>query len=279
MLNSPIILTSPINKTPILEHAKIRDFTFHCGKCRIKKKRALLPLVATFGLITIDIFQNYIYLPLVIFSIFFIIFWNFPWMVYISNTRPLYYEDLFIDSKLLIAEKSSENTMIITSPSGRNKAEINPIIRQRFERKFLNVLIFTNSLFMAALADYWLYKSNFDNRYGIDDQSENDYYEIIGVTGGILKIFQFFNNTIGSVMLHFIYEQLKKEHQTITRRLKAKSEKCKKLETEMITLENINHRITDSPPKSANIETNIRQPSKLASVVIVRDYEKDSDDE
>lgn len=279
MLNSPIILTSPNNKTPILEHAKIRDYTFHCGKCQIKKKRVFLPLIATIGLITIDIFQSYIYLPLLIFSIFFIIFWNFPWMVYISNTRPLYYEDLFINSKLLIAEKSSENTMIVTSPSGRNKAEINPIIRQRFERKFLNVLIFTNSLFMAALADYWLYKSNFDNRYGIEDQSENDYYEIIGVTGGILKIFQFFNNTIGSVMLHLVYEQLKKEHRAVTKRLKEANEKQRKQQIEMIKLDNINHRITDSPPKTAEIREHINEPSKLTNVVIVRDYEKDSDDE
>ena len=63
-------------------------------------------------------------------------------MVYISNTRPLYYEDLFINSKLLIAEKSSENTMIVTSPSERNKAEINPVIRQRFERKILKCSYF-----------------------------------------------------------------------------------------------------------------------------------------
>ena len=129
---------------------------------------------------------------------------------------------------------------------------------------------------MAALADYWLYKSNFDNRYGIEDQSENDYYEIIGVTGGILKIFQFFNNTIGSVMLHFVYEELKKEHRAVTRRLKATN---KKQDTEMIKLDNINHRITDSPPKSADIREHINKPSKLTSVVIVRDYEKDSDDE
>ena len=202
-------------------------------------------------------------------------------MVYISNTRPLYYEDLFINSKLLIAEKSSENTMIVTSPTGRNTAEINPIIRQRFERKFLNVLIFTNSLFMAALADYWLYKSNFDNRYGIEDQSENDYYEIIGVTGGILKIFQFFNNTIGSVMLHLVYEQLKKEHRAVTKRLKEANEKQRKQQIEMIKLDNINHRITDSPPitKLADIREHINEPSKLTNVVIVRDYEKDSDDE
>ena len=91
---------------------------------------------------------------------------------------------------------------------------------------------------MAALADYWLYKSNYENRYGLDDRSENDYYEIIGVTGGILKIFQFLNNTIGSLMLNFIQVQLKKEHQTIMRRVRAEKEQQKKFELDLVNIGN-----------------------------------------
>ncbi len=278
MQNSSIVLTSPNNKTPILNNAKNEDNQINIGCYKISRKRVFLPFIATISLITVDIFESYLYLPLVVFVAFFIIFWNFPWMVYISNTRPLYYEDLFIDNEMLVKNKSSTNTLLITSPNGKNTAEINPIIRQRFERKFLNVLIFTNSLFMGALADYWLYKSNYDNRYGLDDKSEDDYYEIIGVTGGILKIFQFLNNTIGSVMLHFIQNQLKKEHHAVIRRLRAEQGHPKKVELQLIGLDNINHRITDSPPKTHQC-TRISSPTKLSNIIIVRDYENNSDDE
>ena len=279
MQNSSIVLTSPINKTPILNNAKNEDNLINIRCCKISRKRVFLPFIAAISLITVDIFESYLYLPLVVFVAFFIIFWNFPWMVYISNTRPLYYEDLFIDNEMLVEERSSSNTLLIKSPNGKNTAEINPVVRQRFERKFLNVLIFTNSLFMAALADYWLYKSNYDNRYGLDDRSENDYYEIIGVTGGILKLFQFLNNTIGSVMLNFIQIQLKKEHQTIMQRVRAEKEQQKKLRLELANISNINHRITDSPPKTQKEGEEASSPIKLSTIVIVRDYENNSDDE
>jgi len=251
------MLLSPSTRIEIPQNAKMNDFLLQCGSRKVSVKRVFLPCVGLLFLITFESMQHFVYLPLIVSFVSFIFFWNFPELVYISNTRPLYYEDLFIDSDLLTLGKDP-----ITS---ENIVKINPIVRQRFEKKFIWTLIFTNTLFMGALADYWLYKSNYDNSN--DVEYENDYYEIIGVTGGILKIFQFFNNTIGSVMLHFIYEQLKKEHQQVERRMIAAQKQRERLEDEAISKLNIRHRITESPPS-------IIQPVK-----IIREYLQNSDSE
>ena len=51
-------------------------------------------------------------------------------------------------------------------------------------------------------SDYWLYKTT-------DVES---YLEIIGVTGGIIKIFQVINNSIGRIMLKILKSCVKKEN-------------------------------------------------------------------
>ena len=54
---------------------------------------------------------------------------------------------------------------------------------------------------MGCLADYWLYKTN--NMVSI--------FEILGITGGILKIFQLVNNLCGKIMIKIIRCSIKKE--------------------------------------------------------------------
>ena len=130
--------------------------------------------------------HSYISLPIFIFFIGFIVYWNFPILILFTNLRPLYYEDLFIDT--------SKIPLI----------RIDPKIKQRFEVFFEWSLIFSNSLFSAAIAEYWLYKA----------YSKESYIEIIGVTGGILKIFQLINHMNGNIILHitktFIDKEIKK---------------------------------------------------------------------
>lgn len=269
MSNSPnSIIKSPLTKTPIFSNNQPNKTLVHNQKssqCKMKK-RYFLPLIGSVGILVIEEMQNFIYIPLIISFVSFIIFWNFPYLVYISNTRPLYYEDLFIDSSLF------------PNSNQQDVSTINPIVRQRFENRFQTTLIITNTLFMGALADYWLYKFKYDPE--VDQEYDNDYYEIIGVTGGIIKIFQFLNNTLGSMMLHFIHEQLKKEHQETHRLLESKKSKTKELELEMISIENIKHVITDSPPKNVILDnSNDNIKSNIKSIEIVRDYEANSDEE
>lgn len=147
-------------------------------------KRYFLPLIGALVLIWFEEFRDFVYLPLVVGGVFFIIFWNFPWIVYYTASKPLYYQDLFIDEKKI------------------PNYSINKKIKNKFKMILDWVLIITNTLLTAALADYWLYRIN-----------TVGYIEIIGVTGGIIKIFQMVNNTISRIMLKVIKSYIKDESQ------------------------------------------------------------------
>ena len=258
------IIKSPLSKTPIFSPSPKNKTLIREKKCNIKK-RYFLPFIGTLGILVLEEVQNFIYIPIIISFVSFIIFWNFPYLVYISNTRPLYYEDLFIDAS------------IFPDSNQPDVSTINPIVKQRFEYRFQTILIITNTLFIGALSDYWLYKFKYDPE--VDEQYENDYYEIIGVTGGIIKIFQFFNNTIGSLMLQFIHEQLKKEHQQTRKLLQAKKKQTKEIGLEMIAIDNITHKISESPKNIILDKPNIKpRRNSEPPIKIIREYENNSDD-
>jgi hypothetical protein len=156
-----------------------------CLETRIR--RVFLPIAAIFPIIFIPQFHvvfDYIYFPIISGTVGFIIFWNFPFFVYMTASRPLYYEDLFIDEGKL------------------PNYNINPQIKERFQCILLWVLIFTNSILVGALSDYWLYKTT----------GKDDFLAIIGITGGIIKIFQIVNNTVGRIMLKIIKKEIKMEN-------------------------------------------------------------------
>ena len=145
-----------------------------CGT-EIIYKRASLLLVGLSTLLIDKEIQNYFYIPLVIFVCAYVIFWNFPVLILFTNSRPLYYEDLFI---------ADWNVKML---------DINNSARKKFETRFQCILIFSNSVFCAALADYWLYE--------ILDKKDYSYVGLLGITGGIVKIFQFINHCSGSILL------------------------------------------------------------------------------
>ena len=147
-------------------------------------KRWFLPFVGLLALFAYEEFRDALYLPLLISFVFFIIFWNFPFLVYYTASRPLYYEDLFIDEKKL------------------PNYDVNPGIKKKFQTILVWVLITTNTLLVGALSEYWLYKT--DHIFS--------YMEILGITGGIIKIFQIINNTIGRIMLKILRHYVKKEN-------------------------------------------------------------------
>ena len=111
----------------------------------------------------------------------FILFLNFPILVTFSNTKPLYYEDLFLNTSLLprleITEKSKES----------------------FKKTFTSVLVFTNSILSGLLYDYWVMRT----------KNASSLVEIIGISGGILKIFQIINHSIGIITLKIIKYTIK----------------------------------------------------------------------
>ena len=160
-------------------------------RCKdIPVKRYFLPLIGVFALAALPEFRDFVYLPIVIIFGFLILFWNFPRMVYYTASKPLYYEDLFIDEKKL------------------PNYEVDERIKRKFQLILEIVLIITNALLTGALADYWLYKTT----------GNEGYMEIVGITGGIIKIFQMVNNTISRLMLKILKRCVKKENKEFKRR-------------------------------------------------------------
>jgi hypothetical protein len=173
------------------------NITVKCCKYKIKIKRFFLPLF--FGIFTIffEETRNVVYFPLIISSCFLVLFWNYPKLVYYTASKPLYYQDIFIDEKKL------------------PNYDVNIKIKHKFECIFVLVLIVTNTLLVAGLSEYWLFKS----------MISESYMEIIGISGGIIKIFQIVNNTVCRIMLKvlktYVKAENKKFEQLQTRRVKS----------------------------------------------------------
>ena len=93
-------------------------FGYKCSKffSNIPIKRYFLPFASIFALLIIPEVRDYIYIPFIFFFGCIIIFWNFPYIIYSANSKPIYYEDLFIDKNkipnYMIPEKIKKNSKI-----------------------------------------------------------------------------------------------------------------------------------------------------------------------
>ncbi len=152
---------------------------FSCHDDIIQKKnikRGFLPFLFALSVFFLPKYRQFIPLPLLVFLMCIILFWNFPIIITFSNSKPLYYEDLFLNTKEL------------------PNLEINEETKNTFKKAYTWILIITNSFLAACLSDYWLYKT----------ENTTTFFEIVGVSGGILKIFQIINHYTGVVTLRII---------------------------------------------------------------------------
>ena len=176
-----------------------------CSKssCKdIKCKRYFLPFIFSPVLAIHPEIFNFYYFPVVVGFSAFILFWNFPKIVYYTASRPLYYEDLFIDEKKL------------------PNYDVDEKLKNKFQCILEWLLIITNTLLVSGLSDWWLYKT----------QNKFTLLEVVGVTGGIIMIFLTVNNTISRVMLKILRKQIKKQNRQLVAINKNKTES--KLEEE-----------------------------------------------
>jgi hypothetical protein len=153
---------------------------------KIKIKRYFLPLIGLLGLVWIEEIHNYTYFPIVVGFVSFIFFWNFPYFVYRTISKPLYLEDLFLDENKL--------------PS----YDVDLKIKNRFKTILKWTLISTNTLLLSALSDYYLYKTA---------ELKNNTFQILGVTGGLIKLFEMVNNIICKYILKIMRYFIKKENE------------------------------------------------------------------
>jgi hypothetical protein len=149
----------------------------------IKIKRYFLPFIGVVGILAFEDIHTLIYTPLIIIFAALILFWNFPIIVYYTASKPLYYDDLFIDIKQL------------------PNYSVDDKIQYRFKFILETVLIITNAILVGILSDIWLLRS----------YEHLDLFGIIGITGGIIKIFQIVNNTISRIMLKIVRKYILKE--------------------------------------------------------------------
>ena len=61
------------------------------------------------------------------------------------------------------------------------------------KKTYTRILIFSHSLLVCAIANYWIYKT----------QEGHSYLEIVGITGGLLKIASAFNHGTGKATLFY----------------------------------------------------------------------------
>tara|TARA_B100001093_G_scaffold516108_1_gene594095 strand:+ start:205 stop:750 length:546 start_codon:yes stop_codon:yes gene_type:complete len=155
-----------------------------CKKCKqIRWNLVCIPLIFSPILLFFDLFKNYIYIPVIMFIASFVLFWNIPYVIFYTASKPLYYEDLFIDEKKI------------------PNYNVDIKIKKKFELILKWVLIISNALLVSALCEFWFYKV----------REINSYIEIAGITGGIVKIFQIINNTITRIMLKILRRFIKSE--------------------------------------------------------------------
>lgn len=220
------------------------DDTIRCYGIPIK--RFFLPLVAVSGILALEELHTYVYMPIVIFFCSLILFWNFPEIIIFMNSRPIYYEELFL---------------VNANP---NVVEISKDVRAKFEYIFDYSLLFTNALFTAGLADYWLYQS----------WNTDSYIQIIGITGGILKIFQSVNYITGGIILYIVRFMIEQE-------LLEESDADNGINIEMTTFSDVSNNNILSDTNSINNSNVIfsmpTSSQEKDDIIIIHSYDNDND--
>lgn len=206
-----------------------------CSKECCKKipiKRYFLPLVGCVALTGYGEIRTTVYFPIFITLASFIIFWNFPTLAYMSASKPVYYQDIFIDEKKL--------------PNHNVKKSV----RKKFECIFLISVIITNSLLAGALAEYWLFQS----------KDTKTYIEIIGMSGGIIKLFQLINNIIGRIIIKILKDCIKNENIRMQIQERKSIENILKLKRVRFSHDNLSDLETKHIKSESNLKKDIEFP-------------------
>ena len=145
-------------------------------------KRYFLPLLGLNYLLSLNQnFNNYYILAIFTFFNCLIVFGNFTFLITLNNSKPLYYEDIYIDSDKL---------PLVPLDNKRKKV---------YKDYYTRILVFSNSLLVSALVCYWKSKTG----------SITSFIEIIGITGGLIEIAACFNSLTGKLALFLIKKIIK----------------------------------------------------------------------
>lgn len=153
-----------------------------CKPIKIKKIRFLLPILGITYFVFVDNnHNNYYLLASISFIDCIIILSNLIFLLEFTNAKPLYYEDLYIDSDKLPMLPFDNKRKILC------------------KNIYTGLLVFSNSILFSALVCYW--KSKIDKK--------SSFLEVIGITGGLIEIAACFNNLTAKFALFIIKKFIK----------------------------------------------------------------------
>tara|TARA_B100001964_G_C14058409_1_gene520232 strand:+ start:9 stop:620 length:612 start_codon:yes stop_codon:yes gene_type:complete len=154
--------------------------------CCFNYKRFLLPISVILPCMLLQsIFQNSFYIFLSSFISLLILTWNFPHLLKIGYTRPIYFEDL----------DESKNKR-------KRRILYNIELSQKFKRRFIVFQQFMISVTIAIVADYISFK------YKLDDYQPMEFF---GLVGGVLSLYAKILYFVGKKYLRYLYHKKKKE--------------------------------------------------------------------
>lgn len=139
------------------------------------ERYSLLSLSLLFLLMDKKYYNNYIFISFISFLSSLVIFSNFPDFVTWNASKPIYYEELYIDFEKLPEYPLTNNH------------------KDTYFRIYTRSLILSSSLLTSILTCYWKFKTE-----------NSSFIEIAGITGGLLQLASILNVINGRIILYYI---------------------------------------------------------------------------
>ena len=147
--------------------------------CQLKRLGLLIVLLSSASFYFEEI-RTMIYVPIIIFINMFFIFLNFPEILLFLNSKPVYVDDIFIDPTTIQEEH-----------------KLHPRIVDKFRNIYLLSHNLVSSAFAAGLSDFFLYQI----------QDRLSFYEVLGVIGGILNIYNILITYFGKFLIYILIDR------------------------------------------------------------------------
>jgi hypothetical protein len=160
-------------------------------------------------------FQNPFYIFIATFISTFILVLNFPHLTKMLYTKPIYFEDLFLEDKEPI-EKNYIKIMYNIESS------------KKFQQRFILSQQFILSLTISLVIEYFSYKLK---------NSSYELMEIFGLLGGLFSLYAKVITVIGKLVLFILYYQKKKEKEKLLKQFNIRTIESRTMTQELIEVE------------------------------------------
>lgn len=163
----------------------------------------LIPIILTLAFYFRNYHDSIVYVPLSCGVCSLILFFNFPSLVIMLHSRPIYYDDLVIKDF--------------------NEDEANDIyddaFRKKYQRIFRIVGAVTSSLMVVVTVELWYVRNQL---FGTDSSTSTNVvngFVVIGVIGGMLRVYYSATMMIGRFIMFILRILKRREQQKLRRRV------------------------------------------------------------